>query len=166
MLNGDFTAIASAACNTSGAISGTVCGQQDQPGALFSGVTGAGEPAAETDDPCGQVFFDRIDDSDENVFDQSRLYDHQQTISLRRLLISDYFAPSELRRADAPVAHRSASMDGAYSGVFGHQFLISNTTVNAFRVTVNRGPHQIAFRCWTTTTSASRPRRCCLNTCA
>ena len=34
---------------------------------------------------------------------------------------------------------RSASTDGAYSGVLGHQFLISNTTVNAFRVTVNRG---------------------------
>ena len=29
----------------------------------------------------------------------------------------------------------------AYSGVFGHTFLVSNNTVNGFRVTVNRGAH-------------------------
>ena len=34
---------------------------------------------------------------------------------------------------------------GAYSGVFGHTFLISNNTVNGFRVTVNRGAHTKAY---------------------
>ena len=97
MLNGDFTAIASAACNTSGAISlqGTVCGQ-GQPGALFSGVgQKLAEPAAETDDPRGQVFFDRIDDSDENVFTTKVDYTitNRQSV-FGRLLISAYFAPS------------------------------------------------------------------------
>ena len=35
----------------------------------------------------------------------------------------------------------AASTDRAYSGVFGHTFLVSNNTVNGFRVTVNRGAH-------------------------
>jgi len=144
MLNGDFTAIASAACNTSGAISlrAPFVGNRINP-ALFSPASLAlASQLPKTDDPCGQVFFDRIDDSDENVFTTKVDYTitNRQSV-FGRLLISDYFAPSDYDGQTLLSPTRSASMDGAYSGVLGHQFLISNSTVNAFRVTVNRGPH-------------------------
>jgi hypothetical protein len=144
MLNGDFTAIASAACNTSGAIAlrAPFVGNRINP-ALFSPASLAlANQLPKTDDPCGLVFFDRIDDSDENVFTTKVDYTitNRQSI-FGRLLISDYFAPSDYDGQTLLSPTRSASMDGAYSGVLGHQFLISNTTVNSFRVTVNRGPH-------------------------
>ena len=144
MLNGDFTAIASAACNTSGAISlrAPFVGNRINP-ALFSPASLAlASQLPKTDDPCGLVFFDRIDDSDENVFTTKVDYTitNRQSV-FGRLLISDYFAPSDYDGQTLLSPTRSASMDGAYSGVLGHQFLISNSTVNAFRVTVNRGPH-------------------------
>ena len=144
MLNGDFTAIASAACNTSGAISlrAPFVGNRINP-ALFSPASLAlASQLPKTDDACGLVFFDRIDDSDENVFTTKVDYTitNRQSV-FGRLLISDYFAPSDYDGQTLLSPTRSASTDGAYSSVFGHQFLISNTTVNAFRVTVNRGPH-------------------------
>jgi len=144
MLNGDFTAIASAACNTGGAISlrAPFVGNRINP-ALFSPASLAlASQLPKTDDACGLVFFDRIDDSDENVFTTKVDYSitNRQSI-FGRLLISDYFAPSDYDGQTLLSPTRSASMDGAYSGVLGHQFLISNSTVNAFRVTVNRGPH-------------------------
>ena len=98
MLNGDFTAIASAACNTSGAISlrAPFVGNKINP-ALFSPASLAlASQLPKTDDPCGQVFFDRIDDSDENVFTTKVDYTitNRQSV-FGRLLISDYFAPSD-----------------------------------------------------------------------
>ena len=50
MLNGDFTAIASAACNTGGAITllAPFMDNRVRPSALFSGVGEAGRPAADT----------------------------------------------------------------------------------------------------------------------
>ena len=47
----------------------------------------------------------------------------------------------ERRGGQSFVAHQSASTDRAYSGDFGHTFLVSNDTVNGLRVTVNRGAH-------------------------
>ena len=49
-----------------------------------------------TDNPCGKVFFDRIDDSDEDVFTTKVDYTINNSHSVfGRLLISYYFAPSD-----------------------------------------------------------------------
>jgi carboxypeptidase family protein/TonB-dependent receptor-like protein len=144
MLNGDFTAIASAACNTTGAINlrAPFVGNKISPTRFSPASLALLGYLPKTDDPCGQVFFDRIDDSDEDVFTTKVDYNVNNKQSVfGRLLISDYFSPSDYDGQTLLSPSRAASMDGAYSGVFGHQYLISNTTVNGFRVTVNKGPH-------------------------
>ena len=144
MLNGDFTAVASAACNTSGAINlgGGFANNKINP-ALFSpaSVKLAGM-LPKTDDPCGKVFFDRIDNSDEDVLTTKIDYTINNSQSIfGRLLVSAYFAPSNDDGKSLLSQTTAASTDRAYSGVFGHTFLMSNNTVNGFRVTVNRGAH-------------------------
>ena len=95
-----------------------------------------------TDDPCGKVFFDRIDNSDEDVLTTKVDYTINNSHSVfGRLLVSAYFAPSNYDGVTLLSQTVAASTDRAYSGVFGHTFLISNNTVNGFRVTVNRGAH-------------------------
>ena len=144
MLNGDFTAIASAACNTGGAITlrTPFVGNKISP-ALFSPASvKLASLLPIPDNPCGQVFFDRIDNSDEDVFTTKVDYTISNSHSIfGRLLVSSYFAPSDYDGKTLLSPTRSASTDRAYSGVFGHTFLVSNNTVNGFRVTVNRGAH-------------------------
>jgi hypothetical protein len=144
MLNGDFTAIASAACNTGGAIQlRTPFVNNMVSPALFSPASlKLASLLPRSDNPCGQVFFDRIDNSDEDALTTKVDY----TITNRhsvfgRLLVSSYYAPSDYDGQTLLSPTKSASTDRAYSGVFGHTFLVSNTTVNAFRATVNRGAH-------------------------
>ena len=97
MLNGDFTAIASAACNTSGAITlrAPFVDNKINP-ALFSPASvKLASLLPKPDDPCGQVFFDRIDNSDEDVFTTKVDYTINNSQSVfGRLLVSAYFAPS------------------------------------------------------------------------
>lgn len=144
MLNGDFTSIASAACNTGGAITlrAPFVNNMVDP-ALFSAASVKLAGLLPTSsDPCGRVYFDRIDNSDEDVFTTKVDYTINNSHSIfGRLLISDYFSPSDYDGQTLLSPTRAASMDGAYSSVFGHQLLIGNNTVNGFRVTVNRGPH-------------------------
>ena len=144
MLAGDFTTIASAACNTGGAINlrAPFVGNKVNP-ALFSpaSVKLAGL-LPQTTDPCGKVFFDRINNSDEDVLTTKVDYtmNNKQSV-FGRLLISSYFAPSDYDGVTLLSPTAAASTDRAYSGVFGHTYLLSNNTVNGFRLTVNRGAH-------------------------
>jgi hypothetical protein len=144
MLAGDFTAIASAACNTGGAITlRTPFVNNRVDPALFSpaSVKLAGMLPV-PDNPCGRVFFDRVDNSDEDVLTTKVDYTISDSHSIfGRLLVSSFFAPADYDAKTLMSPTRSASTDDVYSGVVGHTFLISNTTVNGFRVTVNRGAH-------------------------
>jgi len=144
MLNGDFTAIASAACNTGGAIQlrTPFVNNMVSPTLFSPASVKLASQLPRPDNPCGQVFFDRVDDSDEDAFTTKVDY----TISNRhsifgRLLSSSYYAPSDYDGQTLLSPTKSASTDRAYSGVFGHTFLASNDTVNGLRVTVNRGAH-------------------------
>src|SRR5205814_5668791 len=94
------------------------------------------------DNPRGQVFFDRINNSDEDVVTTKLDYTINNSHSIfGRVLISSYFAPSNYDGKTLLSPTTSASTDRAYSGVFGDTYLLSNNTVNGFRVTVNRGDH-------------------------
>ena len=90
--------------------------------ALFSPASLAlASQLPKTDDPCGKVFFDRIDDSDEDVFTTKVDYtiNNRQSV-FGRLLISDYFAPSDYD-GQSLLSPTTVRLDGrAYSGVFGH----------------------------------------------
>src|SRR6185436_3737968 len=70
MLNGDFTAIASAACNTGGAITlrAPFVNNMVSPSLFSPASVKVAGLLPRSDNPCGQVFFDRVDNSDENVF--------------------------------------------------------------------------------------------------
>ena len=143
MMAGDFTAIASRR-NTGGAIQlkGGFVGNKIDPGKFSPASVKLASLLPTTTDPCGKVFFDRIANSDEDVLTTKVDYtiNNKQSI-FGRLLISSYFAPSDYDGLTLLSPTAAASTDRAYSGVFGHSFLLSNNTVNALRVTVNRGAH-------------------------
>jgi hypothetical protein len=148
MLNGDFTAIASAACNTSGAINlgQPFVGNRVSPSLFSPASVKLAGLLPKTDDPCGKVFFDRIENSDEDVITTKVDYTINNSHSVfGRLLVSAYFAPSNDDGKSLLSQTTAASTDRAYSGVFGHTFLVSNNTVNGFRLTVNRGAHTKAY---------------------
>lgn len=148
ILAGDFTTFASAACQTSGAVSlknGFVGNKIDPKLYSPASVKLAGLLPA-TSDPCGKIYFDRPEDSDEDIFTTKVDYTINAKHSVfGRLLISDYYSPSNYDGTTLLSQSRAASSDGAYSGVFGHQFLVSSSTVNSFRVTYNNGPHTKAY---------------------
>jgi hypothetical protein len=144
MLNGDFSAIASAACNTGGTIAlrAPFVNNMVSP-TLFSPASVKLASLLPTpDDPCGKVFFDRIENSDEDAATTKIDYtiDNRHSV-FGRLLVSSYFAPSNYDGKTVLSPTTAASTDRVYSGVFGHTFLVSNDTVNGFRATVNRGVH-------------------------
>jgi hypothetical protein len=148
MLNGDFTTIASAACNTGGAITlrAPFVGNRIDPSLFSPASVKLANLLPATTDPCGKVFFDRIENNDENVLTTKVDYTLSGTQSVfGRLLVSSYFAPSNYDGKTLLSPTTSASTDKAYSGVVGHTFLISDNAVNGFRVTVNRGAHTKAY---------------------
>jgi hypothetical protein len=144
MLAGDFTAIASAACNTGGAIKlkAPFVNNMVSP-ALFSPASVKLASLLPTpDNPCGQVFFDRINNSDEHMFTTKVDYTITNSHSIfARLIASPYYSPSDYDGKTLMSPTKSASTDRAYSGVFGDTFLVSSNAVNGLRVTVNRGDH-------------------------
>ena len=144
MLNGDFTAIASAACNTGGAITlrAPFVNNMVSPTLFSPASIKVARLLPTPDNACGQVYFDRIDNSDENVVTAKVDYTMTNRQSIfGRLLASRFFAPADYDGKTLLSPTRSASTDRAYSGVFGHTFLLSNSAVNEARVTVNRGAH-------------------------
>jgi hypothetical protein len=144
MLKGDFSAIASAACNTGGAIQlkGGFVNNQIDPKLFSPASVKLASQFPVPDNPCGKVLFDRINNSDEDVLTTKVDYtvNNKQSV-FGRLLISSYFSPADYDGKTILSPTKSASTDRAYSGVFGHTFLLSNNTVNGFRATVNRGAH-------------------------
>ena len=130
MLNGDFTAIASAACNTGGAIQlrTPFVNNMVSPTLFSPASVKLASLLPRSDNPCGQVFFDRIDNSDEDAFTTKVDYTITNRHSIfGRLLSSSYYAPSDYDGQTLLSPTKSASTDRAYSGVFGHTFLVSNT---------------------------------------
>ena len=94
------------------------------------------------DNPCGKVFYDSIDDSDEGVFTTKVDYTINNNHSIfGRFLGSNYFSPFNYDGVALMSSTRAASTDNAYSAVFGDTFLLSSNTVNTFRATVLRGAH-------------------------
>ena len=142
MLAGDFTAIASPACNAGRqiALRGPFADNRIDP-ALFSAASVRLSrllPVPAND--CGQVFFDRFDDADQHVFVGRVDYSASNNHSL--------FGRYQVDRLDTPgdydgVAFMSSSQaafhNRSYSFVGGDTLVFSNNIVNSLRVTVNRG---------------------------
>ena len=150
MLAGDFTAFASPQCQS---------GRQVPPlrtpfvnnrvdPSLFSpaslklvsllGVT--------PDNPCGQVFFDRVDNNDEHLFTGKVDYSTGASHSIfARLQYQKYDSPTDYDGKTAMSFSTSAFKNRVYSLAGGDTTVLSNTNINAFHATYNRGDFAKAY---------------------
>ena len=148
MLAGDFTAFASAACNTKGqvALKAPFVNNRIDP-ALFSPV--AVKVAArlpKTDDPCGALTFGRKTSENDGQWVGKIDYQNSAKHSLFARLMyarvetppSFQFTPDNVLNAQKDETHARAH---AYS--VGSTYLISATTVNAFRFSFSRTDQQL-----------------------
>jgi hypothetical protein len=92
------------------------------------------------DNPCDQVFFDRNDDSDENVVTTKIDYTMSHNHSIfGRLQASTFDSPGNYDGKTLMSFSTSAFKNRVYSLVVGDTIVVGNNTVNSVRVTVNRG---------------------------
>jgi hypothetical protein len=143
MLAGDFTAIASAECNAGRTIAlpPPFVNNRINP-ALFSpaSLKLTSLLGATPDNPCGQVFFDRVENSDEDVFTMKIDLTLSGSHSMfGRLQFNKFDSPTNYDGTTAMSFSTSAFRNRVYSLALGDTKLFGNDVVNAFRVTVNRG---------------------------
>jgi hypothetical protein len=145
MLAGDFSAVASAACNAGRQVPlRTPFVDNRVSPALFSPASlrlAAMLPVP--DNPCGQVFFDRPDDADEYVVvgkvDFTATSNHTM---FGRLQVVRLDTPGNYD-GSTPMSYSAAAFrNRVYSFVFGDTLLFGNNAVNALRFTVNRGDYR------------------------
>ena len=95
---------------------------------------------ATPDNPCGQVFFDRVDDSDEDVVTTKVDYTFSGSHSIfGRLQFNKYDSPTNYDGTTAMSFSQSAFKNRVYSLALGDTKLFGNNVVNSFRATLNRG---------------------------
>ena len=143
MLNGDFTAFASPLCQ----------GRQIAPlrtpfvnnrvdPSLFSpaSLNMVGLLGVTPDNPCGQVFFDRVDNNDEDLFTTKIDYTLAPSHTIfGRLQYQKYDSPTDYDGTTAFSFSQSAFRNRVYSLALGDNTLFGSNIINAFRATVNRG---------------------------
>ena len=142
MLAGDFTAFASPACNAGRqvALKAPFVNNQIDP-KLFDPIAlrfAARLPS--TTDPCGQITFGRL-----NIQDQGQTIakvDYQASAKhslFGRFLYSSNDQPSPYTFTPNNILNATSSTNSnVYSFTFGSTYLVNATTVNAFRLAVNR----------------------------
>jgi hypothetical protein len=143
MLAGDFTGITSPECNGGRqiALRAPFVDNRVNP-ALFSpaSLKLTSLLGATPNNPCGQVFFDRVDDSDEDMFTAKVDLTLSSSHSVfGRLQFQKFDSPTNYDGKTAMSFSTSAFENRVYSLAFGDSMLLGNDVVNAFRVTVNRG---------------------------
>jgi hypothetical protein len=145
MLAGDFTAIASAACNAGRAVPlrAPFVNNRIDPALLSPASVRLARLLPTPANDCGQVFFDRIDDADQHIF-VGRL---DYSMSNNHTIFGRY----QHERLDTPgdydgVALMSSSnasfVNRTYSFVAGDTLVIGSNIVNSVRATVNRGNYR------------------------
>src|SRR5439155_4852568 len=142
MLAGDFTAVASPACNPGRQISlrAPFVDNHIDP-SLFSPV--ALKVAArlpKTNDPCGEITFGRRDVDDQHQLVSKIDYQKSAKHSLfGRFMLSTDHAPSPFQfTPDIPMNADNSSDARSYAFTAGSTYLVSSTTVNAFRLAFTR----------------------------
>jgi hypothetical protein len=144
MLQGDFSAIMSPTCNGGrqlAALRAPFANNQISP-ALFSpaSVKLVSLLGATPDNPCGQVFFDRVDNNDEDLFTAKVDYNGGGSHMLfARLQYQKYDSPTDYDGKTAFSFSQSAFRNRVYSLAVGDTKLFGNNVVNAFHATLNRG---------------------------
>jgi hypothetical protein len=92
------------------------------------------------DNPCGQVFFDRVDNNDEDLFTGRVDYNASGSHSIfGRLQYQHYTSPTDYDGKTAFSFSQSAFNNRVYSLALGDTKLFGNNVVNSFHATINRG---------------------------
>src|SRR5579864_205297 len=141
MLNGDFTAFASAACNGGKAVTlkGPFVNNQISP-SQFSGVSlNFLKKVPISTDPCGKVTYGIPNNSTE----QQGLGKIDYTVSDKQSVFLRYFYavydnPATYDGQNVLTLSRTSQNNQVHSLVGGHNFVISPNTFNAFHATFNR----------------------------
>jgi len=140
MLAGDFTAFASAACNARGAITlkSPFVNNRIDP-ALFSPVAkNISARMPKTDNPCGEVTYGQrtIDDEKQIVGKVDYQKSAQHSLFGRAMLqYIDLTSPLDPNNV---LSGAPTELDKAYAYTVGSTYLLSSTTVNAFRLSYSK----------------------------
>src|SRR4051794_120298 len=141
MLQGDFTAFASAACNggTARTLTGGFVNNRIDPSRLSSVSLNALKHIPVSTDPCGKVQYGIPNNSTEH----QGLGKIDYTINSNSSLFVRYFYavydnPATYDGSNALTLSRTGQNNQAHSIVFGHNQVISASTLNSLHVTVNK----------------------------
>jgi hypothetical protein len=149
MLAGDFTTFASPQCQSGRqvALRAPFVGNRVDP-ALFSpaSLKLVGLLGSAATNPCGQVFFDRVDDNNEDVLTAKVDYSMRGSHTIfGRLQYQKYDSPTDYDGTNAMSFSQSAFKNRVYSLAVGDTKLFGNNVVNAFHATYNRGNFAKAY---------------------
>ncbi|MCX6551276.1 MAG: carboxypeptidase-like regulatory domain-containing protein [Acidobacteria bacterium] len=141
MLNGDFTAFASAACNSTGAktlkapyVNNTIDPKTFNPVAL---ALLKYVPVAT--DPCGKIVMGIPGDNTEHQMLSKVDYNISQSQTLTaRYMYAHYDLPSVYDGKNVLTMSRTGQTNTVHSFVVGHNWVLSSTSVNALHVTFNK----------------------------
>jgi len=141
MLNGDFTAIASPACNGGRQLSltGGFANNRVDPSRLSPVTLKFLEHVPVSDDPCGRLQYGIPNNSTEH----QGLAKVDYTISGNQSLFARYFYavydnPATYDGGNVLTLSRTGQNNQAHSLVFGHNLVISASSLNSLHVTLNR----------------------------
>ena len=142
MLAGDFTAFASAACNSRGAISlkAPFVGNRIDPASFSTVAVKLSARLPKTNSPCGEVTFGLKTVTDEHQAVSKIDYQASAKHSLfGRLLFMSYDSPSPYDFTPDIVMNAHPRVEArSYAFTTGSTYLVSSTTLNAFRLSVTR----------------------------
>jgi hypothetical protein len=146
MLNGDFTQFASAACNATGAktLKGPFVNNKVDPSQFSKAALNVLKYVPVATDPCGKTQFGIANDYTDNQFLVKGDYTlgGSQTFTTR-YLYSRYNKPLEYDGKNVLMLAGSGSSatgqtNQVHALVFGHNWIVNPTAVNALHVTVNK----------------------------
>jgi hypothetical protein len=146
MLAGDFTQMASAACNVRGAVTlgAPFAGNRIDPALLSPAAVNVARLLPTTTDPCGRITYSRQTKPQEGQ-PLGRLdwqISDSQSLFARYMLTTTFWEPALENTPDNILAAGTAGSGGrdsySQSLAIGHTQVLSSTTVNNLRFTVNR----------------------------
>ena len=142
-LNGDFTGLESAACNngvakTLNASAGFV-NNMISPTLLNPVAVAIAKTFPVSTNPCGQVQFGLLNDSDENLYSGRIDYQLSDKNSVfGRLMIAHLINANTYNGGDGLTVNQYGANDTDYSGALGDTYLFSANLVNSLRLGATR----------------------------
>ncbi len=141
MLNGDFTAFASPQCNAGRQITlrAPFVGNQVNPALFSPAAVNVAKYLPVATDPCGQVQMGIPDNNTEHLALGKVDYTLSQNQSiLARYYFARYDNPATYDGKNILTLSRTGQLNRAHSLVVGHNFMVSSSAINSFRLSLNK----------------------------